>query len=335
MAFGVVKTPTYMAMNPNALVPTLQDGDFTLWESNAIVRYLCAKYGNEHACTHKTWRNASTPSAGWTGSTTTLNPRERWRVSAMVPHASRTSATWQSLPAPPPPPSRPWPSSTTIWPPAPGCAASTSAWPTFRWPAMCTAGSRLPQPRPDLAAPGALVRGHPGAPGNPRRARPPYFITLHPQKGSSCLSFAPSPKSTCSPPSRIAATRWPSCSTAAGLNDAQMQGFARWTNLSGNHLPAATHARGSGRRARTTGCASSPPAASCPLPATPRWAAATPGWRPAARPRAKDRHRARARRRGLVQICRDGGRLAFAGPLVPAQKPQPRLAGTGARTRWA
>ena len=48
MAFGVVKTPDYLAMNPNALVPTLQDGDFVLWESNAIVRYLCAKYGNDH-----------------------------------------------------------------------------------------------------------------------------------------------------------------------------------------------------------------------------------------------------------------------------------------------
>jgi glutathione S-transferase len=47
MAFGVVKTPEYLAMNPNALVPTLQDGDFVLWESNAIVRYLCAKYGND------------------------------------------------------------------------------------------------------------------------------------------------------------------------------------------------------------------------------------------------------------------------------------------------
>jgi len=47
MAFGVVQTPEYLAMNPNALVPTLQDGDFTLWESNAIVRYIFAKYGNE------------------------------------------------------------------------------------------------------------------------------------------------------------------------------------------------------------------------------------------------------------------------------------------------
>ncbi|AUX40448.1 uncharacterized protein SOCE26_018490 [Sorangium cellulosum] len=30
--------------NPNALVPTLEDGDFVLWESNVIVRYLCAKH---------------------------------------------------------------------------------------------------------------------------------------------------------------------------------------------------------------------------------------------------------------------------------------------------
>jgi glutathione S-transferase len=42
--FGVTKTPEYLARNPNALVPTLQDGDFVLWESNTLVRYLCAKY---------------------------------------------------------------------------------------------------------------------------------------------------------------------------------------------------------------------------------------------------------------------------------------------------
>ena len=47
MAFGIVGTPAYRAMNPNALVPTLQDGDFTLWESNAIVRYVGARYGRD------------------------------------------------------------------------------------------------------------------------------------------------------------------------------------------------------------------------------------------------------------------------------------------------
>lgn len=45
MAFGVVDTPDYRERNPNGLVPLLQDGDFTLWESNTIVRYLCARYG--------------------------------------------------------------------------------------------------------------------------------------------------------------------------------------------------------------------------------------------------------------------------------------------------
>lgn len=44
MAFGVVNTPAYRSMNPNGLVPTLQDGDIVLWESNVIVRYLCARY---------------------------------------------------------------------------------------------------------------------------------------------------------------------------------------------------------------------------------------------------------------------------------------------------
>lgn len=44
---GVVGTPEYRAMNPNALVPTIKDGDLVLWESNAIVRYLCAKYSEK------------------------------------------------------------------------------------------------------------------------------------------------------------------------------------------------------------------------------------------------------------------------------------------------
>jgi glutathione S-transferase len=39
-------TPEYLAMNPNGLVPTLRDGDITVWESHAIVRYLSAEYGS-------------------------------------------------------------------------------------------------------------------------------------------------------------------------------------------------------------------------------------------------------------------------------------------------
>jgi glutathione S-transferase len=42
--FGVVKTPEYMQMNPNSLVPVIENDDYALWESNVIVRYLAAEY---------------------------------------------------------------------------------------------------------------------------------------------------------------------------------------------------------------------------------------------------------------------------------------------------
>ena len=50
LKFGVVDTPAYRAMNPNGLVPTLDDEGFVLWESNVIVRYLAAKYGLGTLC---------------------------------------------------------------------------------------------------------------------------------------------------------------------------------------------------------------------------------------------------------------------------------------------
>lgn len=43
--FGGTRTPEYLAMNPTALIPTIREDGFTLWESNTIVRYLAAKYG--------------------------------------------------------------------------------------------------------------------------------------------------------------------------------------------------------------------------------------------------------------------------------------------------
>ena len=43
--FGIVQTPAYRALNPNALVPAIEDDDgVRLWESNVIVRYLSARH---------------------------------------------------------------------------------------------------------------------------------------------------------------------------------------------------------------------------------------------------------------------------------------------------
>ena len=44
--FGVVHEPAYLAKNPNGLIPVLEDAGAALWESNSILRYLFARYGN-------------------------------------------------------------------------------------------------------------------------------------------------------------------------------------------------------------------------------------------------------------------------------------------------
>lgn len=41
---GIVKTPEYLQLNANALVPVIEDDGYVLWESNVIVRYLCARH---------------------------------------------------------------------------------------------------------------------------------------------------------------------------------------------------------------------------------------------------------------------------------------------------
>jgi len=41
--FGLNDTPAYLAMNPNGLVPVIDEDGFILYESNAIVRYLAAR----------------------------------------------------------------------------------------------------------------------------------------------------------------------------------------------------------------------------------------------------------------------------------------------------
>ncbi|HYM31259.1 MAG TPA: glutathione S-transferase [Candidatus Cybelea sp.] len=48
--FGGNKEPAYLKLNPNGLVPTIEDDGFVLWESNTVVRYLSAKHGLGSLC---------------------------------------------------------------------------------------------------------------------------------------------------------------------------------------------------------------------------------------------------------------------------------------------
>jgi glutathione S-transferase len=40
---GEHKSPEYTALNPNQMMPTMRDGDYVLWESNAIMQYLAGR----------------------------------------------------------------------------------------------------------------------------------------------------------------------------------------------------------------------------------------------------------------------------------------------------
>ncbi len=71
--FGGLDDKTFTKMNPNALVPVMKDGSITLFESNAMMRYLARKYGKDNIRPRgqKPWALADQ----WTDWTaTTLNP---------------------------------------------------------------------------------------------------------------------------------------------------------------------------------------------------------------------------------------------------------------------
>ena len=71
--FGLLNTPEYLAKNPNGLVPVIEDDGFVLWESNAIVRYLAAQYG-EGSVWPTDWRMRADADRWMDWQATSFNP---------------------------------------------------------------------------------------------------------------------------------------------------------------------------------------------------------------------------------------------------------------------
>jgi glutathione S-transferase len=88
-AFGKNREPAYLAMNPNGLVPTLEEGDgFLLWESNSICRYLAAKHDKNNILESKDLKQRGLASQ-WMD----------WQLSVLGP--AITPAFWGLIRTPP------------------------------------------------------------------------------------------------------------------------------------------------------------------------------------------------------------------------------------------
>ena len=107
--FGGNKDKDYLAMNPNGLVPTIKDGDFILWESNSIMRYLNEKYGQgkllpatpEGRAKANRWMDWQLTTLGpaivplfWNLIRTPVDKRDPKVVQVAL---DKTSATWQMV----------------------------------------------------------------------------------------------------------------------------------------------------------------------------------------------------------------------------------------------
>lgn len=56
--FASTRTPEFLALNPNGLVPVIKSDDGILWESNTICRYLASRHGRDDLLPLSPWRRA-------------------------------------------------------------------------------------------------------------------------------------------------------------------------------------------------------------------------------------------------------------------------------------
>lgn len=94
MQYGRNNESAYLAMNPTGRVPTLVDGDFVLWESNSILRYLAMQYASQGSLYPADPKTRASADRWLDWSLSTLQPAERplfWGY-VRTPAAERNTA---------------------------------------------------------------------------------------------------------------------------------------------------------------------------------------------------------------------------------------------------
>jgi glutathione S-transferase len=109
--YGGTDDPKYRALNPNGLVPTIEEDGFVLWESNSIVRYLAKKHGSgalypaepHEAASAERWMDwqlgSLGPSIGPIFLGFVRTPPEKRDMTAIEAARQRTIAAWRIVDA--------------------------------------------------------------------------------------------------------------------------------------------------------------------------------------------------------------------------------------------
>ena len=83
--FAETQTPEFRALNPNAMVPVVVIGDYVLWESHAICRFLATLHGRDDLLPADPWRRAQVEKwLDWQAAE--LNPAWSYAFRALMRH---------------------------------------------------------------------------------------------------------------------------------------------------------------------------------------------------------------------------------------------------------
>lgn len=101
---GEGQRPEYLQINPLGKIPALVDGDFILWESNAILQYIAEKFGNFQLSSPEPQKRADIArwlfweTAHWQPAVTTvLTPVVAHRVVPQLFPEPKEAPQWEQL----------------------------------------------------------------------------------------------------------------------------------------------------------------------------------------------------------------------------------------------